>query len=261
MIRSRIIPCLLIHKGGLVKTRRFKDPVYIGDPLNASRIFSEKKADELLVLDIDASVNGSEPDFALIEQIASQCRMPICYGGGVKRLDQANKIISLGVEKVAISSGAVADPSLLTQIASSIGSQSVVAVIDVRYRYEIAKTDLEVTTHNNTKKLGIDPLKLARCFQDAGAGEIVVNFVDRDGTGQGYDLLAARLFRDALHIPLTFMGGARDLHDIRQLGESLGVVGAAVGSLFVFKGKRNAVLLNYPDQGQKKYIHEGSRFK
>lgn len=251
MLRARIIPCLLVHDGGLVKTQKFKDAKYVGDPINAVKIFNEKEADELIVLDIDASVKGVEPDFKLIEKLAAECRMPLCYGGGVTRSDQAVKIISLGVEKVAVSAAAIKTPALLTDMAAAVGKQSVVAVLDIRKKKGLFSKGFELCTHNAKKVAKQDPIIMAKDLQDAGAGEIVVNFVDQDGMMQGYDLDYASEFKQALSVPVTFLGGAGKLDHISQLIQRLGVVGAAAGSLFVFKGKYRAVLINYPTPKQK----------
>ncbi len=251
MLRPRITPCLLIHQGGLVKTQGFKDPKYVGDPINAVKIFNEKETDELIVFDIDATVQGREPDFGLIAKLAAECRMPLCYGGGVTTADQAVRIVDMGVEKVAVSAAAIANPALLTQIAAAVGRQSVVAVLDVRKKSGLFAKGLEICTHNAKQTHNQDPLALALQLQDAGAGEIVVNSIDRDGLMQGYDLDLAAQFRQALKLPVTFLGGAGSLEDIVQLISRVGVVGAAVGSLFVFKGKYRAVLINYPTPMQK----------
>lgn len=251
MLRPRIIPCLLVHKGGLVKTQSFKDPKYVGDPINAVRIFNEKEADELMVLDIDATVNGVAPDFALIAKLAAECRMPLCYGGGVTTADQAARIVDMGVEKIAISAAAIAHPPLLTEMAAAVGRQSVVAVLDVRKRTSLFAKDYEVCTHNSKIVHKFDPIGLAKQFQDAGAGEIVINSVDRDGLVQGYDLELATQFKQELKVPVTFLGGAGSLDHLGELIAKLGVVGAAAGSLFVFKGKYRAVLINYPTPEQK----------
>ena len=151
MLRPRIIPCLLVHKGGLVKTQGFQDPKYVGDPINAVRIFNEKEADELMVLDIDATVNDVEPNFNLIEKLAAECRMPLCYGGGVKTAEQAARIVGMGVEKVAVSAAAIAHHSLLTEMAAAVGGQSVVAVLDVRKRKGLFAKGYEICTHNAKK--------------------------------------------------------------------------------------------------------------
>lgn len=251
MLRPRIIPCLLVHKGGLVKTQNFKDPKYVGDPINAVRIFNEKEADELMVLDIDATRNGVPPDFALIAKLAAECRMPLCYGGGVTTAEQATRLVYMGVEKVAVSAAAIANPGLLTQMAASVGRQSVVAVLDVRKRTGLFSKGFGVCTHNATVAHKVDPVALARQLQEAGAGEVVINAVDRDGTMQGYDLELAAQVKAVLSVPTTFLGGAGTLEHLGDLVSKLGVVGAAAGSLFVFKGKYRAVLINYPNPEQK----------
>ena len=251
MLRPRIIPCLLVHKGGLVKTQGFKSPKYVGDPINAVKIFNEKEADELMVLDIDASVNGVEPNYALIAKLAAECRMPLCYGGGITTAEQASRIIDLGVEKISISAAAVADPELLTRISAAVGRQSVVAVIDVRKKSGMFAKGYEVCTHNGKTAHKVDPIALATDLQKAGAGEIVINSIDRDGEMKGYDLALAQQVRDALRVPLTVLGGAGSLDDMGELIRRCGVVGAAAGSLFVFKGQYRAVLINYPTAQQK----------
>lgn len=249
MLRPRIIPCLLVHKGGLVKTIGFGSPKYVGDPLNAVRIFNEKEVDELAVLDIDASRQGREPDYSLIANLALECRMPLCYGGGVKTVEQFERIISLGVEKVAISSGAIERPELISQAAARVGSQSVVVVLDVK------KTGLlrrpELVTLNATHKTGLAPEEFARRVQALGAGEIILNSVDRDGEMKGYDLDLVQQVRAATTLPLTVLGGAGSLDDMRELIRRYRVIGAAAGSLFVFKGKYRAVLINYPNRREK----------
>lgn len=251
MLRPRIIPCLLVHNGGLVKTQGFKDPKYVGDPINAVRIFNEKEADELMVLDIDATVKGIEPDFGLIAKLAAECRMPLCYGGGVTTAEQAAHIVDIGVEKVAVSAAAIKNPSFLTEMASAVGSQSVVVVLDVRKRTGLFAKGYEVCTHNAKTAHKLDPVTLARQLQEAGAGEIVINSVDRDGQMQGYDLELAAQIKQAVNVPVTFLGGAGTLDHMGDLIGRLGVVGAAAGSLFVFKGKYRAVLINYPTPAQK----------
>lgn len=254
MLRPRIIPCLLIHQSGLVKTQNFGAPKYVGDPINAVKIFNEKEADELMVLDIDASCNGTEPNYALIAKLAAECRMPLCYGGGITRAEQASRIIDLGVEKVSISAAAIASPALLTQIANAIGRQSVVGVIDVRKKKGLFSKGYELCTHNATVAHKLDPLVLAKQLEVAGAGEIVVNSIDRDGMMEGYDLPLAIALREALHVPLTVLGGAGSLDHIAALVKRCGIVGAAAGSLFVFKGKYRAVLINYPTPEQKEEL-------
>jgi cyclase len=254
MLRPRIIPCLLIHQGGLVKTQAFQSPKYVGDPINAVKIFNEKESDELIVLDIDATVNDVEPNFSLIAKLTAECRMPLCYGGGIKTVAQANRIIDLGVEKIAISSAAITNPGLLSEITAKIGRQSLVVVLDVRERKGLFAKGYEVCTHNARVAYKGDPVELALQLQDAGAGEIVINSVDCDGEMKGYDLALAKQFHKVLRVPTTFLGGAGSLEDIGQLISTVGLVGAAAGSLFVFKGKYRAVLINYPTPVQKDRI-------
>lgn len=253
MLRPRIIPCLLIHNGGLVKTVRFGAPKYVGDPLNAVRIFNEKEVDELMVVDIDASRHIREPDYKLIANLALECRMPLSYGGGVKTVEQFDRIIGLGVEKVAVSSAAVDDPTLISRAAARVGSQSVVAVIDVKKSGLLQKP--EVVTLNATKRSGLEPSAFAARLQELGAGEIVLNNVDRDGEMKGYDFDLIDSVRNTISTPLTVLGGAGSLDDIRSLVSRYGIIGAAAGSLFVFKGKYRAVLINYPSLEEKLEIY------
>ncbi len=249
MLRPRIIPCLLVHNGGLVKTRKFADAKYVGDPINAVRIFNEKEVDELIVADIDATVQNREPNYAMIRNLAAECRMPLCYAGGVRTPEQVERIISLGVEKVAMSSAAISNPDVISESARRVGNQSIVIVLDVKMvgifrRYE-------VFTHNGTRKTGINPAEFAKKAESLGAGEIVVNSIDHDGMMQGYDNEVINLIRKAVSCPLTVLGGAGSLADIEALITSHGIIGAAVGSLFVFKGKYRAVLINYPTRPDK----------
>ena len=253
MLRPRIIPCLLIHNGGLVKTVRFCSPKYVGDPLNAVRIFNEKEVDELMVVDIDASRYTREPDYKLIANLARECRMPLSYGGGVKTVEQFDRIIGLGVEKVAVSSAAVDEPTLISRAAARVGSQSVVAVIDVKRSGLLRKP--EVVTLNATERSGLEPSAFAAKLQELGAGEIVLNNVDRDGEMKGYDFDLIDSVRNVITTPLTVLGGAGSLDDIQSLVRRYGIIGAAAGSLFVFKGKYRAVLINYPGLKEKLGIH------
>jgi imidazole glycerol-phosphate synthase subunit HisF len=249
MLRPRIIPCLLVSRKGLVKTVRFADPKYVGDPINAVKIFNEKEVDELMVLDIDASVNRAEPDYGMIRNLAAECRMPLCYGGGIKSLEQAVRIIKLGVEKVAISSHAIENPQLVSEIARYVGSQSVVVVLDVRRAKQPGAC--EVWTHNGKRNTGRDPVELASRFEALGVGEITVNSIDNDGMMKGYDIDLVHKIRRAVSVPMTVLGGAGSLNDIGNLLREFGIIGAAAGSLFIFKGVYRAVLINYPDRAQK----------
>ena len=257
MLRPRIIPCLLVHKGGLVKTVGFKKPKYVGDPINAVKIFNEKETDELIVLDIDATVNNSEPDYKLITYLAAECRMPLCYGGGVQTSEQIKKIIGLGVEKVAISAAAIKQPRIVSEAAECVGNQSVVVVIDVKKRLLGGK--YEIRTHNGQKKTGKNPVEFARQMEKMGAGEIVVNSIDNDGLMKGFDLSLIQQIKKTVNVPVTALGGAGSLHDIGTVISKCGVSGASAGSLFVFKGKYKAVLINYPGRTEKDALIRNKR--
>jgi imidazole glycerol-phosphate synthase subunit HisF len=252
MLYPRIIPCLLVHNRGLVKTVKFKDPKYVGDPINAVKIFNEKEVDELIVVDIDASAQNYEPDYKMIENLAVECRMPFCYGGGIKTVEQAQRIFNLGVEKIAISSVVVANPAIVSDIAERVGNQSVVVVMDVHKR--TLTGNYEIMTYNGTKSTGLNPVEFAKEMEKRGAGEIVLNSIDLDGSMKGYDLDLIQKIRDVIHIPMTVLGGAGSLEDIGTIIKQHGIIGAAAGSLFVFKGKYRAVLISYPGQTEKENI-------
>ncbi len=249
MLRPRITPCLLVKDHGLVKTRQFKEPKYVGDPINAVRIFNEKEVDEIMVVDIDASVQQREPDYTLIKNLAAECRMPLCYGGGVKSVNQVERIIALGVEKVAISSAALEDPQLINSSAKVVGNQSVVVVLDVMRDPKTGKW--EIFTHNATRATKRDPVDTAKQMEQLGAGEIILNSINRDGMMNGYDLELVHSVRKSVGVPMTVLGGAGSLKDIQALFASFGILGAAAGSLFVFKGVYRAVLINYPSRVDK----------
>jgi len=251
MLRPRIIPSLLIQDNGLVKTVNFKNAKYVGDPINAVRIFNEKEVDELAIFDIDATVKGNEPNYSLIERLASQSMMPLCYGGGVKTVEQAQRIFSLGIEKIALSSSVLQNPGLITEISERVGSQSVIVVLDVKKKL---LGGYEVYTHNGKKATGINPIKFAEEAQRLGAGEIVINSIDKDGIMKGYDLDLIAKVREKITLPMTVLGGAGSLEDIKKVIATHGVIGVAAGSLFVFKGPYKAVLINYPNQIEKNKI-------
>lgn len=249
MLRPRLIPFLLVRNGGLVKTVGFADGKYVGDPHNAVRIFNEKEVDELAVLDIDASRLKREPNYRLIEVLARECRMPLCYGGGVRNVDQIARIVSLGVEKVAVSSAAFEVPGLVEEAAAQVGSQSVVVVLDAKKRRW--GSGYEVRVRNGSTKVHTDIVRSAKEMQELGAGEIVVNSIDRDGEMQGYDLALIRAVKEAVSIPVTAVGGAGSLTDLEALCGAEGLIGCGAGSVFVFKGKYRAVLINYPNRVEK----------
>ena len=251
MLRPRIIPSLLLQDKGLVKTINFKSPKYVGDPINAVRIFNEKEVEELDFFDIDATALGKEPDYSLIEKLANQSRMPLCYGGGVKTVEQAQKIFGLGVEKIALSSAVIQNPHLVTQIADCVGSQSVIVVLDIKKKLF---GGYEIYTNNGKKSTGINPIKFAKELEALGAGEIIINSIDQDGVMKGYDMNLIDKIAESISIPLTVLGGAGSLSDIEKVIDKHGVIGVAAGSLFVFKGPYKAVLINYPSQIEKNRV-------
>ena len=250
MLRPRIIPSLLVHKGGLVKTINFKNPKYVGDPLNAVRIYNEKAVDELIVVDIDASVLGKEPDYKLISELASECRMPLCFGGGVQTPEQVEKIISLGVEKVAIGAAAIENSQLIENSAARVGNQSIVVVMDVK-KTGILTKKYELFIHNGKKSTGLNAGDFAKRMESIGAGEILINNIDRDGMLTGYDMDLISEVRKKINIPITALGGAGKMSDISNLFREFGIIGASAGSIFVFKGKYRAVLIQYPNEIEK----------
>ena len=252
MLRPRIIPSLLLQDNGLVKTVNFKNPKYVGDPINAVKIFNEKEVDELAVFDIDATAKGLEPNYSLIERIANQSRMPLCYGGGVKTIEQAQKIFGLGIEKIALSSAVLQNPDLITQIADRVGAQSVIVVLDVKKKLF---GGYEVYTHNGKKATGINPFDFAEKAQQLGAGEIIINSIDQDGVMKGYDMNLIDKVREKISLPLTVLGGAGSLQDIEEVIKKHKIIGVAAGSLFVFKGVYKAVLINYPTKKEKENIY------
>jgi cyclase len=242
VLQPRAIPCLLLKGDGLVKTQRFGAPRYIGDPLNAVRLFNELQADELVFLDITATVDGRGPDFARVADLAGEAFMPLAYGGGVRTVDDATRLFQLGVEKVVVTSAAAARPQLVTELAETFGSQSVVVGVDVKRGWFNGRG---LYTHSGSRRAGSDPAAYARAMQEHGAGELLLNSIDRDGGQQGYDLDLIRTVTSAVTIPVVACGGAGSLAHLAE-AVGAGASGAAAGSLFVFSGPRRAVLINYP---------------
>ncbi len=247
MLRVRVIPCLLLSNGGLVKTVKFDNAKYVGDPINAVKIFNEKEVDELLFLDIGATAEGRPPDFGLIEEIASEAFMPFGYGGGVSTADDVEKLIRLGVEKVVLNSAAVENPDLISVASKLVGRQSVLLAMDVKKsvfgRYE-------VVSRNAKKRSGINPVEWARRAEEAGAGEIILNSVDCDGVMAGYDIKLLKSVTSAVSIPVVAVGGAGSIGDFRAAVVEGGASAVAAGSLFVFYGKHRAVLITYPEYSE-----------
>jgi cyclase len=240
--RPRIIPCLLIDEQQLVKTVRFKNPKYIGDPMNAVRILNEKEVDELVFLDIAARRTRRAPDIELIGKIASECFMPFAYGGGIRTLEHVRNILGSGAEKVVINTAALDDPHLIEQASGEFGSQSIVVAIDVKRTLFGGR---RVMNGQQQKVLPLEPPAHARAMVELGAGEIFLNDVDRDGTRTGYDTDLIRSVSQAVDVPVVACGGAGTLADLRKAIDA-GASAAAAGSLFVLYGKHRAVLITYP---------------
>src|SRR5215467_3378500 len=245
MLRHRIIPCLLLKDKGLVKTVKFKNPTYVGDPINAVRIFNDKEVDELLFLDITASLEGRRPPFKVISAIASECFMPLGYGGGIQSLEDIKPLFSSGVKKACKNTGAVKNPSLVKSASDTFGSQSIVFSIDVKKNFLRKNV---VHTHSGKRNTGLDPVEYAQRVEKMGAGEIFLNCIDRDGTMQGYDVEFIRKVTDAVTIPVVACGGAGKLEDVNEVLDKGAASAAAAGSLFVFHGKHRAVLISYPSK-------------
>jgi len=232
---------------------KFKEPKYVGDPINAVKIFNEKEVDELIILDIDATKENRGPNLKMIKNLADECRMPLCYGGGINTVEQAMKIISLGVEKVALSYSALQDIELCQQIGDIIGNQSVVVVIDVKKKKLFG--GYNIYTHNGTKKSKWNLFDFIAKLEEIGIGEIVINSIDNDGVMQGYDIPLLESVREKCTMPITVLGGAGSLKDIKKIISKFKTIGVAAGSLFVFKGKYRAVLISYPNRQERKPIY------
>ena len=251
MLKKRIIPSLLMKNSGLVKGKNFKDHCYVGDPINAVKIFNEKLVDELMILDIDATVKNLDPNYELIRKIAAESQMPISYTGGIKSVEQVKKIIGYGVEKVGISSSAISNPDLILNASKEVGSQSIVIVLDVKKKF---LGGYSVYTHNGKIDTGHKFENLVKNFVEKGVGEFVINSIDNDGKMMGYDFNIIRLIRNLVPVPITLIGGAGSIDHIKKLFNEFNLVGAGVGSMFVFQGKYKAVLINYPTKDEKNYI-------
>jgi imidazole glycerol-phosphate synthase subunit HisF len=243
MLSSRVIPCLLLQSEGLVKTLKFSKPKYVGDPINAIRIFNDKEVDELIVLDIDASKSGQGPNYALIEKFAGECFMPLCYGGGIRSVQQARQLFALGVEKVCLQTAALDDPIIITQIADTFGRQSVVVSVDIKKTF---LGEYKIYSSKDGKKIKQPWLQYLQKLESAGAGEVILNSVDLDGTMAGMDLGLIREAASALSLPLVAMGGIGSLSDM-QAAIQAGASAVSAGAFFVFQGPHRAVLITYPD--------------
>lgn len=247
----RVIPTLLIKNGGLVKSLRFKDFKYIGDPINAVKIFNEKEVDEIAIIDIDATRNNCPPQIKKIQEIASEAFVPLAYGGGITKLDEIKMLFYCGVEKVILNKSAHLKPDLIIEAAKIFGSQSVIICIDVKKNW---LGDYRVYTDNGSKGTKLKPEAFAKHIQSLGAGEILLNNIDRDGTFSGYDTNLIKIVSSAISIPLIALGGAATLNDFK-LAVRAGASAVSAGSMFVYmKNSRNAILINYPSQKELHYL-------
>lgn len=247
----RVIPSLLISNGGLIKPVRFKDYKYIGDPINAVKIFNEKEVDEIAIIDIDATRDNRPPNIEKIREIASEAFMPLSYGGGITKIEEVKSLFYNGVEKVIINKSAHIKPALISETAKIFGSQGVIVSIDVKKNWI---DGYKVYTDNGKKNTKLNPEAFAKQMQDLGAGEILLNNIDRDGTFQGYDTEVIKRVSSSISIPLIALGGAGSLNDFKMAVKA-GASAVSAGSLFVFmKNSRNAILINYPSQADLKEI-------
>lgn len=245
MLRSRVIPVLLLKHRGLVKTVKFKTPKYLGDPINIVKIFNDKEVDELIFLDITATNEKKHPPFELLADITSECFMPLGYGGGIRSMDDVKTLLSMGIEKIILNTYAVENPDFVSEIAAFAGSQAVVISIDAKKNW---RGKYEVFTHSGTKGTGLNPVDFALQMQKKGAGEIILNSIDRDGTMQGYDLELTSRVAESLEVPLVSCGGAKTVQDLGDAIKLGNASAAAAGSMFVFQGPLRAVLISYPSQ-------------
>lgn len=243
MIKPRVIPALLLKGQGLVKTVKFKEPKYLGDPINIVRIFNDKEVDELVLLDITATPEKRGPQFDLLKNIASEAFIPLAYGGGIRSMDDVKKLLSIGIEKLIMNTSAVETPSLVREVADHAGSQAAVVSMDVK-KGLLGK--YEVFTHCGQKKTGLDPVKHAVEMERMGVGEILINSIDRDGTMQGYDVDLVRKVADAVSVPVVACGGAGNLSHVSEVIKQGHASAAAAGSIFVFQGPLRGVLISYP---------------
>ena len=246
MFLPRIIPALLLRDNSLVKTKKFKKENYIGDPINAVKIFNDKEVDEIIFLDICAS-KKQQPNFEMIEKISSECFMPLAYGGGIKTIEQVKKIFRIGVEKIIINSAAINDYNFLKEIINFVGSQSVIISIDVK-RTIFGK--YKVYSHQLEKNIETDLLDLLEIANEVGVGEVFINSVDRDGMMNGYDIELLNLVSSNINMPLIACGGAGNITHLKEGLNKGGANAVSAGSMFVYHGKHNAVLINYLDKTQ-----------
>jgi cyclase len=251
MFRTRVIPVLLLKEKGLVKGQQFKNHKYVGDPLNAVKIFNEKEVDEIVFFDIYATDKNRGPNFELIMDIASEAFMPFAYGGGVKMVDQVERLFSIGVEKVIINTAAFLDKKFVKESVKVAGSQSIVVSVDVK---KSLLGSYEVYVNNGKIKTKLDPKTYAKQMQDLGVGELIVNSIDREGTGKGYDIKLLEMVSNEVEIPVIGLGGAGCMQDLIDAKNQTNVSGLAAGDFFIFYGKHKAVLITYPKYSELKKL-------
>lgn len=247
MLRTRVIPCLQLIDESLVKTVKFDNHGYIGDPINTVRIFNELEVDELCFLDIRATKENREPNFKILREIADECFMPLAYGGGVKDAETAKKILSIGFEKIVLNTAAYDNPNLVSEIAKHSGNQSVIGSIDVKKNL-FGK--YSVYTHDGTKKRELSPVKWAKQLEELGAGELLVTSMDNDGTWKGYDVEFLKSICDAVTIPVIANGGAGSIDHISNVVKTANVSAVALGSMVVYQAQGLGVLVNFPDKSK-----------
>jgi cyclase len=253
MFRPRVIPCLLLQNLGLVKTVNFKNPRYIGDPINAVRIFNDLKADELVFLDISATKNKTKPNFNLIAKIGDQCNMPFAVGGGVRNIEDAKNIVNAGAEKIVVNSIAYENPDFVSLLADKFGSQSVVVSIDVKKKL-LGK--YEVVIQNGTKSTGFSPVDYAKLMESKGAGEVMLTSVNNEGLMKGFDNKLIKEVSENISIPLIANGGAGNVNHLAEainLGKASAV---SAGSIFVYHGPMNGILINFPTNSELKALFQ-----
>ncbi len=247
MLLTRFMPCLLVENDRLVKTVKFNNASYVGDPVNAIKIYNDKELDELIIVDITATEENREPNFQLIKEIADECFMPVCYGGGISTIEHMKKLFGLGIEKVSLNSHAMNNANLINDAANRFGSQSIILSIDVK---KSVFSRYSVYTHSGTKKTKYGPVEYAKYVEETGAGEILLNSIDRDGTWDGFDIEMIKSVTDAVNIPVITVGGAGNLQHISDAVHYGGASAVALGSMAVYQGKDLGVLVNFPSRSE-----------
>jgi imidazole glycerol-phosphate synthase subunit HisF len=256
MFRPRVIPCLLLKDLGLVKTIQFGDPKYIGDPMNAVKIFNDFEVDELVFLDMDASKDNRTIDLEFVKKVGQEAFMPFAVGGGIRSIDQIRSAFNAGAEKVIINTAAIENSEFVREASEIFGSQSIIVSIDVKKN----GGNYEVCTHGGSKVTEFDPVYIARKMQESGAGEILINSIDEDGRMEGYDLTLIKRVSEAVSIPVVAIGGAGSLEDFSK-AVGAGASAISSGSMFIYSGKNRGILINYPDKEELEEIFETDNFK